>query len=920
MSFRKFQGQLVQGKNLCDRRLDQLGYHQAGKVKRIHNRPSKVVPGMSDSEEEASAAVPLNTTGGSSSSLSFAAIMNSPFSRRYFYRYLEEQSKGCDAPPYQDLLGFWTSVEELKASPRTLWHQLATEIFYTYINKPSGAVKLGKKQPGGGGGDLKRIESFLMGDSDGPEVFYEIQQEVWRKLEDNHYPAFLVSEACYRMLEDDAANENNDDVMRMINADDDDDEAGGDDVDDDVRPAGAGNQGDPSSRPFKDLDGGGQKVPPVGPADSSFWAVLSGSDTSSSGYAKSYLEHMGERLQNKTQALKALKSSVKPDSKVLKMLKGEVDKLKEDRHEVEQHLIRTESWSRHLSKWRCQVQSVDHLEDQDLLQVSVIVYVPARMRMPAQQPVSHRAAGGGGGGPDPAADEDDALVQQQVPTSWACVRKFQDFHALHRELTPYVSWMKDMPELPSGSKSFFRRRGSNKQHSSKAWQDKARAALQRYVDTILADDRLNKSEIVYSFLNPSPDHLKAWTSTSGGQRSRRHRWSASAATPPSLSSTVGSAGSDVTAAGPDNRGQGQGHQIIRQRRRQQLTSSISNFFKGDPDGDGGGPDHRSDTTRMSSSSSGPPADPAAATHRNNDINEDSTSEDCFFLEDMDRTDLGRAAAFFGSTPGAAPAQSSGTTTGVLPSGVPLPPPPPPPTQGQGLGPGPVLAGHDAIAEPLYALIEEVFNLRGVFKILRKSLMTFVQITYGSTISRQIRELVSWATSDVMVIHYLHSFRTTFWRKPRHHRRPEGGVALKRPRATRPEVAANTTTTTEETLPLDQEVDFPEKPDDSEDEEDEDEDEDEDEETTGQRSEADKVKTREEVRRLLLQNIPEVLVNLVGQQAARNGTAKVFESLQNKTLNKQLCYDFLELLCSALFPELLQSYAAQQLNNYVSCPY
>ena len=37
---------------------------------------------------------------------------------------------------------------------------------------------------------------------------------------------------------------------------------------------------------------------------------------------------------------------------------------------------------------------------------------------------------------------------------------------------------------------------------------------------------------------------------------------------------------------------------------------------------------------------------------------------------------------------------------------------------------------DAIAEPLYALIGEVFDMRGVFKLLRKSLMTFVQITYG----------------------------------------------------------------------------------------------------------------------------------------------------------------------------------------------
>lgn len=48
-----------------------------------------------------------------------------------------------------------------------------------------------------------------------------------------------------------------------------------------------------------------------------------------------------------------------------------------------------------------------------------------------------------------------------------------------------------------------------------------------------------------------------------------------------------------------------------------------------------------------------------------------------------------------------------------------------------------LGGSDGVAEPLYALIGEVFDLRGVFKIVRKSLMTFVQITYGSTIVRII---------------------------------------------------------------------------------------------------------------------------------------------------------------------------------------
>jgi sorting nexin-25 len=44
-------------------------------------------------------------------------------------------------------------------------------------------------------------------------------------------------------------------------------------------------------------------------------------------------------------------------------------------------------------------------------------------------------------------------------------------------------------------------------------------------------------------------------------------------------------------------------------------------------------------------------------------------------------------------------------------------------------------GMDGIAEPLYNLLREVFDLRGVFKWVRKTLITFVQITYGRTINR-----------------------------------------------------------------------------------------------------------------------------------------------------------------------------------------
>jgi hypothetical protein len=41
-------------------------------------------------------------------------------------------------------------------------------------------------------------------------------------------------------------------------------------------------------------------------------------------------------------------------------------------------------------------------------------------------------------------------------------------------------------------------------------------------------------------------------------------------------------------------------------------------------------------------------------------------------------------------------------------------------------------------------------------------MTFVQITFGSTINRQLRNIVSWVTSELEVLQYIQNFRIAFW--------------------------------------------------------------------------------------------------------------------------------------------------------------
>lgn len=48
-------------------------------------------------------------------------------------------------------------------------------------------------------------------------------------------------------------------------------------------------------------------------------------------------------------------------------------------------------------------------------------------------------------------------------------------------------------------------------------------------------------------------------------------------------------------------------------------------------------------------------------------------------------------------------------------------------------------------------------------------------------------------------------------------------------------------------------------------------------------------TANTARSLLLENIPELFSNLVGQQTARLGAMKVFEAIQDPLFNKQLFY-------------------------------
>ncbi|CAK9801081.1 Sorting nexin-25 [Anthophora plagiata] len=541
-------------------------------------------------------------------------ILYNVIGRRYLSQFLEQVAS-------QDLIGYWAAVQELRNADKSNWHQLGAEIFYTYITSPTAEIKVDR-------GIRKKMESFLLGDI-GPNVFYEVQDSVIKTLEEKYYPSFVVSEQ-YKSMQEALLNERTDDLVEAHCV-------------------------------------GSETL-------SENMSLLVGEH---SNYARSKLDQLQEKLNNKMQALQALKSSLKPESKVLHFLAKEVEWLQNEKRQLEAHLTHTEMWAEHLSHWRAEVQSAE---------------IPDNGESPQFVLVVHMAENEGS--------------NESICSGWVVLRKLQDFQDLHRKLRQLCSNVKNL-DLPSQPLKFFGK-------SDKNTLEKAKTQIQKYLNYVLEDEKLNQSEALYTFLSPSSEHLKY--------------------APPSPKKS---------------------------------RFSLSTLFK--------------------------------TSTNSNELRDKEDEEDYSLL--LDDSDTARSA-----------------TDGLM------------------------SVNRDAIAEPLYTLLGEIFDLRGVFRWLRRSLITFVQITYGRTINRQIRDTVAWVFSEPMLHYYIQLFTKSWW--------PNGHLVS-------------------ETL-------F--------------------------RTDEEKLKTRGEARRQFLNNIPEVLTNLVGVQSAQRGAIKIFDSLQNVNLNKQLFYDIFEVVMYEVFPE------------------
>ncbi|KAL9873685.1 sorting nexin-25 isoform X2 [Glossina fuscipes] len=586
--------------------------------------------------------------------LSLIEILNTSLGRRYLTLFLEPLKASA-------LVGFYMAVEEIKQAPKSLVHQLGTEIFYTYIRVPKPEIQIDKQE-------RKLIENFLLGDS-GPDIFFEIQKHVIKTLEDKYYQPFVLSEQ-YRLLKDALDGEEYKDPTLLFTTLSDNNLV-------DVAPSVLENVG----------------AAPAGTIDV----------VAHTTYARKKLAEIQERIDKKNQALEALKYSVKPDSKVLKVLEKEMEWLRGVKRQTEAHLSRTDAWTEHLGKWKATIQTAEASDEKESLQFMILVHVDEDINFPT----GHRTSAG-----KPEARPG------SISSGWVVMRTLNHVHELQRKLRHVSSNLKSF-DLPTNFKFFFLK---NDKHTL----DKAKQQTQKFLNIILEDDHLNGSEAIYTFLSPTSDHLKQ-----------------------TLPSPKKSKFSLATLFKSDN--------IKASELQQKSADTLWGLQRDDED---------------------------MSTYLDGD-----TTTDSKIWADLD--------------------------------------------------------SKDSIAEPLYALMGEIFDMGGVFKWLRKSLISFVQITYGRTINRQIRESVSYLFEESMLHYYFSAILKSFW--------PGGVLASAYP----------------------------------------------------VRSDDMKEMTTNAAKALLMDNIPEVLCNLVGAQAAKKGILKVFDALQNPTYNKQLFYELLEILMMEFFPEIKQ---------------
>lgn len=233
-----------------------------------------------------------------------------------------------------------------------------------------------------------KMESFLLGDQ-GPDVFYNVQKAVLQTLEEKYHASFLLS-AEYQELRKVLASEDAKDVA-MVN---------------DILTERVSTAEDALLCPATSVVlANGEASPYASEMD------LSNHST----YARNKLDQLQERLDNKNQALDALRTSLKPESKLLSILGKEVEWLRMEKRQLEAHLTRTEIWGENLGKWQASVQSVEVPDEKEPPQFMILVQVDEHHHHQPPKPMSNGHRG-------------DHVKPDHISTGWVVLRSLTEFH------------------------------------------------------------------------------------------------------------------------------------------------------------------------------------------------------------------------------------------------------------------------------------------------------------------------------------------------------------------------------------------------------------------------------------------------------------------------------------------------------------
>ncbi|XP_078326313.1 sorting nexin-25-like isoform X2 [Crassostrea virginica] len=365
-------GDLLKARNL-KRYINQLTIAKVHSEKRIHALGGKDYKSYETTEDSEESGTPVNTK-----ILTFEEVMESADARMEFFRFLEKDDN-------QSLLGFCTAVERIQTAEKRKQYQLGKEVFDKYIASSTSAVKLER-------GIVKEMESFLLGNSPGPEAFETGQKTVLALLKRKYYPSFLVSDIYQKYiqsLEQEVPivppEQRKGEWFFQPDSEEEEEEFMDFNCDDSVI--------------FKDQ----------------------------SYFAQQKMEQLDEKIQNKTHALKAIKESRKVDDlkaqKIERDMEGELDELIQHRRNLEIHILRTQNWCENQGSWRAAVYEAQivEVEDKKIPTFVLIVHLAGKEK-------SHNL--------------------QQSSEGWLVTRTIPDFNSLHEKLIEIGAWLKKK-ELPT---------------------------------------------------------------------------------------------------------------------------------------------------------------------------------------------------------------------------------------------------------------------------------------------------------------------------------------------------------------------------------------------------------------------------------------------------------------------------------------